>query len=105
VLQDQGVDTVDANLRLGHPADGRDFRPAAAVLVHLGVSAAVLLTNNPEKVGAVRAAGIDAVARPLRATPHDDNLRYLETKRVRFGHDLPAPRRDLAPARARGAAV
>jgi 3,4-dihydroxy 2-butanone 4-phosphate synthase/GTP cyclohydrolase II len=105
VLQDQGVDTVDANLRLGHPADGRDFRPAAAVLAHLGVSAAVLLTNNPEKVGAVRAAGIDAVARPLRATPHDDNLRYLETKRVRFGHDLPAPRRDLAPARARGAAV
>lgn len=105
VLQDQGVDTVDANLRLGHPADGRDFGPAAAVLAHLGLSSAVLLTNNPEKVGAVRAAGIDAVARPLRAIPHDDNLRYLETKRVRFGHDLPAPRRDLAGARARGAAV
>ncbi|MFT3866501.1 MAG: 3,4-dihydroxy-2-butanone-4-phosphate synthase [Solirubrobacterales bacterium] len=92
VLQEQGVDTVDANLRLGHPADGRDFRPAAAVLAHLGVTAAVLLTNNPEKLGAVRAAGIDAVARPLRATPHDDNLHYLETKRLRFGHDLPAPR-------------
>jgi 3,4-dihydroxy 2-butanone 4-phosphate synthase/GTP cyclohydrolase II len=105
VLQDQGVDTVDANLRLGHPADGRDFRPAAAVLAHLGVRAAVLLTNNPEKVGAVRAAGIDAIARPLRAAPHDDNLRYLETKRVRFGHDLPAPRHDLPTARARGAAV
>jgi 3,4-dihydroxy 2-butanone 4-phosphate synthase/GTP cyclohydrolase II len=92
VLQDQGADTVDANLRLGHPADGRDFRPAARVLAHLGLRSAVLLTNNPEKLGAVRAAGIDAVARPLRSTPHDDNLRYLETKRLRFGHDLPAPR-------------
>jgi 3,4-dihydroxy-2-butanone 4-phosphate synthase/GTP cyclohydrolase II len=105
VLQDQGVDTVDANLRLGHGADERDFRPAAAVLAHLGVRAAVLLTNNPEKLGAVRAAGIDAVARPLRATPHDDNLRYLETKRVRFGHDLPAPRPDLPASRTRGAVV
>jgi 3,4-dihydroxy 2-butanone 4-phosphate synthase / GTP cyclohydrolase II len=92
VLQDQGADTVDANLRLGHPADGRDFRPAAAVLRHLGIEAAVLLTNNPEKLGSVRAAGIDAIARPLRATPHEDNIHYLETKRVRFGHDLPAPR-------------
>ena len=92
VLQDQGIDTVDANLRLGHPADGRDFRPAAAVLGHLGVTAAVLLTNNPEKLGAVRAAGIEAIARPLRATPHEDNIHYLETKRLRFGHDLPAPR-------------
>src|ERR1700749_1219460 len=92
VLQDQGADTVDANLRLGHPADGRDFRPAAAVLGHLGVTAAVLLTNNPEKLGAVPAAGIEAIARPLRATPHEDNIHYLETKRLRFGHDLPAPR-------------
>jgi 3,4-dihydroxy 2-butanone 4-phosphate synthase/GTP cyclohydrolase II len=92
VLQDEGADTVDANLRLGHPADGRDFRPAAAVLRHLGIDAAVLLTNNPEKLGAVRAAGIDAIARPLRAAPHEDNIHYLETKRVRFGHDLPAPR-------------
>jgi 3,4-dihydroxy 2-butanone 4-phosphate synthase/GTP cyclohydrolase II len=92
VLQDQGADTVDANLQLGHPADGRDFRPAAAVLGQLGVTTAVLLTNNPEKLGAVRAAGIDAIARPLRATPHEDNIHYLETKRLRFGHDLPAPR-------------
>jgi 3,4-dihydroxy 2-butanone 4-phosphate synthase/GTP cyclohydrolase II len=92
VLQDQEVDTDDANLRLGHPADGRDFRPAAAVLGHLGVTAAVLLTNNPEKLGAVRAAGIEAIARPLRAVPHEDNIHYLETKRLRFGHDLPAPR-------------
>jgi 3,4-dihydroxy 2-butanone 4-phosphate synthase / GTP cyclohydrolase II len=92
VLQDQGADTVDANLQLGHPADGRDFRPAAAVLGHLEIDAAVLLTNNPEKLGAVRAAGIDAIARPLRATPHEDNIHYLETKRLRFGHDLPAPR-------------
>jgi 3,4-dihydroxy 2-butanone 4-phosphate synthase/GTP cyclohydrolase II len=92
VLQDQGADTIDANLRLGHPADGRDFRPAAAVLGQLGITAAVLLTNNPEKLGAVRAAGIDAIARPLRATPHEDNIHYLETKRLRFGHDLPAPR-------------
>ncbi len=98
VLQDRGADTVDANLRLGHPADGRDFRPVAAVLVHLGITSAVLLTNNPEKLGAVRAAGIDAIARPLRATPHEDNIHYLETKRLRFGHDLPAPA-------ARGAAV
>lgn len=96
VLQDEGADTVDANLRLGHPADARDFRPAAAVLAHLGVRSAVLLTNNPDKVAAVESVGIDVTRRPLRTTPHGDNIRYLETKRLRCGHDLPAARRNGA---------
>jgi 3,4-dihydroxy 2-butanone 4-phosphate synthase/GTP cyclohydrolase II len=87
-LQEKGADTVDANLALGHPADARDFHPAAAVLAHLGVRDAILLTNNPDKISAVRAADIEVTARPLRTTPHPDNVCYLETKRLRCGHDL-----------------
>ena len=95
-LQDRGVDTIDANLQLGHPADARDFGPAAAVLDRLGIRQAILLTNNPDKVAAVRAQGIAATARPLRTAPHPANLRYLETKRARFGHDLISSARDAA---------
>ena len=90
-LQDEGADTVDANLRLGLPADARDFAPAARLLRDLGVSSAILLTNNPVKVAAVRAAGIDVEPRRLQSTPVADNVRYLRTKRARFGHDLDVP--------------
>ncbi|MDQ0381094.1 3,4-dihydroxy-2-butanone-4-phosphate synthase [Amycolatopsis thermophila] len=95
-LQDRGADTVDANLRLGHPADARDFAPAARVLVRLGLRAVTLLTNNPDKVGALRAAGLRVTPRPLRTVPAPQNVRYLHTKQTRLGHDL-ALGDDLAP--------
>ncbi|MGB3440710.1 MAG: 3,4-dihydroxy-2-butanone-4-phosphate synthase [Actinophytocola sp.] len=87
-LQDRGADTVDANLRLGHPADARDFAPAAQVLARLGLTDVVLLTNNPDKVRALRAAGLLVTARPLRTVPAPENVHYLHTKQVRLGHDL-----------------
>jgi 3,4-dihydroxy 2-butanone 4-phosphate synthase/GTP cyclohydrolase II len=89
-LQDTGADTIDANLRLGHPADARDFHPAARVLEYLGVRDIVLLTNNPDKVAAARDVGLQVQDRPLWTAPGPDNVRYLETKRVRLGHHLPA---------------
>jgi 3,4-dihydroxy-2-butanone 4-phosphate synthase/GTP cyclohydrolase II len=87
-LQDRGADTIDANLRLGLPADARDFAPAARLLRELGVARAILLTNNPDKVAALRAAGIDVEPRRLQTTPLADNVRYLRTKQARLGHDL-----------------
>lgn len=87
-LQDRGADTVDANLRLGHPADARDFAPAAELLARLGLTDVVLLTNNPDKVRALRAAGLRVTARPLRTVPAPQNVHYLHTKQVRLGHDL-----------------
>jgi 3,4-dihydroxy 2-butanone 4-phosphate synthase/GTP cyclohydrolase II len=87
-LQDEGADTIEANLRLGRPADARDFGPAARVLRHLGIDDAVLLTNNPQKVDALRRAGIRVTRRGLQATPQPDNVAYLRTKQAAFGHDL-----------------
>ncbi|MEJ7926908.1 GTP cyclohydrolase II [Sphingobium sp. AN641] len=88
-LQDQGFDTVDANVRLGFAIDARDFSVAARMLDLLGVSAVRLLTNNPKKVAGLEAAGISVVERlpiVLAANPH--NERYLATKRDRTGHQL-----------------
>jgi 3,4-dihydroxy 2-butanone 4-phosphate synthase / GTP cyclohydrolase II len=94
-LQDQGRDTVDANLELGLPADARDWAIGAQILDDLGIKSMRLLTNNPEKRAGIEGHGlevIDRVALPTYATP--DNLAYLTTKRDRMGHllsDLPAP--------------
>jgi len=94
-LQDQGRDTVDANLELGLPADARDWAIGAQILEDLGIKSMRLLTNNPEKRAGIEGHGlevIDRVALPTYATP--DNLAYLTTKRDRMGHllaDLPAP--------------
>lgn len=88
-LQDQGFDTVDANTRLGFAVDARDFRVAARMLTLLGQRRIRLLTNNPDKVAALAAAGIDVAERvphKLPANPH--NERYLATKRDRTGHQL-----------------
>jgi GTP cyclohydrolase II len=88
-LQDQGFDTVDANTRLGLPAEARDFPVAARMLSLLGVHRTRLMTNNPEKVAALAAAGVEIVERvphALPANPH--NRRYLATKRDRAGHLL-----------------
>ncbi|OYY64684.1 GTP cyclohydrolase II [Sphingomonas sp. 28-62-11] len=88
-LQDQGFDTVDANTRLGFAVDSRDFRVAAHMLKLLGQRSVRLLTNNPEKVAQLEAAGITVIERvphKLPANPH--NERYLATKRDRTGHEF-----------------
>lgn len=88
--QDEGADTVDANSELGLPVDARDYTHAAQVLRELGVTRILLLSNNPAKVEALAALGIEISDRvALRAGITDDNLRYLRTKRDRMGHDLP----------------
>ena len=87
VEQDAGADTVDANLRLGLPVDDRRYDEAAAVLDALGVGSVCLLTNNPDKVHGLRAAGVVvAGTEPLRTAAHVRNAGYLRTKEARMGH-------------------
>ena len=91
VEQDRGVDTVDANLHLGFPADSRDYRDAYAVLAALQVSSVRLLSNNPRKAEALAAAGVQVGALvPLATAAHSRNSRYLWAKQRRFGHLTPA---------------
>jgi GTP cyclohydrolase II len=88
-LQDQGFDTVDANIRLGFAIDARDFSVAARMLELIGVSHVRLLTNNPEKVAGIEAEGIKVVERlPLQIAANPHNAHYLATKRDRTGHRL-----------------
>ncbi|OLB81880.1 MAG: bifunctional 3,4-dihydroxy-2-butanone 4-phosphate synthase/GTP cyclohydrolase II [Actinobacteria bacterium 13_2_20CM_2_71_6] len=88
-LQDTGVDTVDANLRLGLPADARDYGTGAQILYDLGVRTMRLLTNNPAKRAGLEGYGLEVVGRvPLPSRPHPENVRYLRTKRDRMGHLL-----------------
>jgi GTP cyclohydrolase II len=88
-LQDQGFDTVDANLRLGFADDERSFAVAARMLELLAQPQVRLLTNNPRKVAALEAAGIKVVAQvPLKTTVNPHNQAYLDTKKKRSGHQL-----------------
>ena len=88
-MQDQGFDTVDANLRLGFQDDERDFAVAARMLAKLGQERVRLLTNNPRKVAALEALGIAVAERvPLQAGESEHNRFYLATKRDRSGHQL-----------------
>jgi 3,4-dihydroxy 2-butanone 4-phosphate synthase/GTP cyclohydrolase II len=90
-LQDDGHDTVEANLALGHQVDERDFLPAAQMLRSLGLARVRLLTNNPAKIVALRSLGIEVASRePLEVAPHADNTGYLATKRAKLGHHLSA---------------
>lgn len=87
VEQDNGADTVDANLRLGFAVDDRDYGPAAGVLGGLGVRSVRLLTNNPQKVDSLRRVGIPvSEVVPLVSAPHARNVSYLGTKERRLGH-------------------
>ncbi|MGN7948295.1 GTP cyclohydrolase II [Microbacterium sp. 22215] len=86
-LQEEGLDTVDANLALGLPADARDYAAAAGILADLGVSKVRLLTNNSDKVNQLRGLGLDVVEQvPLIVGVGPNNHQYLETKRDRMGH-------------------
>ncbi|HVF52710.1 MAG TPA: bifunctional 3,4-dihydroxy-2-butanone-4-phosphate synthase/GTP cyclohydrolase II [Actinomycetota bacterium] len=88
-LQDEGLDTVEANVELGFSADARDYGVGAQILVDLGISTMRLLTNNPTKRAGLEGYGLEIVDRvPLESVPNPENLRYLQTKREKLGHLL-----------------
>jgi len=96
-LQDEGLDTVDANIELGLPVDARDYSAAASVLQELGVRSVRLITNNPAKILGLEMHGVEVVERvPIETIPNEVNAPYLRAKASRMGHllsDLPDPRR------------
>jgi 3,4-dihydroxy 2-butanone 4-phosphate synthase/GTP cyclohydrolase II len=88
-LQDQGRDTVDANLDLGLPVDSREYGIGAQILVDLGITTMRLMTNNPSKRGGLEGFGLEITGRvPLESVPNPENISYLRTKRERMGHLL-----------------
>lgn len=90
-LQSSGHDTVDANRLLGLPDDARTYEAAAAMLQHLGVASIRLMTNNPEKVAALRKLGVTIEGRAPSIVGHNQHSApYLEAKRLRMGHSLPS---------------
>ena len=97
-LQDQGRDTVEANLELGFPADSREYGIGAQILVDLGVTTMRFMTNNPAKYGGIEGYGLDIVERiPMPVVPNDENIAYLRAKQEKLGHllDLDAPDEEL----------
>jgi 3,4-dihydroxy 2-butanone 4-phosphate synthase/GTP cyclohydrolase II len=93
--EEEGLDTVDANLHLGFPPDPRDYGIGAQILVDLGLQKIRLLTNNPGKRAGIQGFGLEVVERvPLVTSPNDSNRKYLETKQAKMGHIL---NMDLAP--------
>jgi 3,4-dihydroxy 2-butanone 4-phosphate synthase/GTP cyclohydrolase II len=88
-LQDEGFDTVDANLNLGLPVDSRDYGVGAQILYDLGVRSMRLLTNNPTKRAAIEGYGLSILEQlPLAVDPNDENRAYLRTKVSRLGHQI-----------------
>jgi len=103
-LQDQGVDTVDANVQLGLPVDTRTYDDSLSVLRHLGVKSVKLYTNNPDKMSALKVITSEVVA--LASIPCKRNMKYLQTKRERLNHrtvldtfKLPKPSLDMSSTR------
>ena len=88
-LQEQGLDTVDANIALGFEADHRDYGLGAQIIADLGIHKMKLLTNNPKKIHGLSAYGLEVTERvPIIISPRDTNKRYLNTKKTRLGHLL-----------------
>jgi 3,4-dihydroxy 2-butanone 4-phosphate synthase/GTP cyclohydrolase II len=88
-LQEQGLDTVDANLRLGFPADARDYGIGNQILADLGLTSIRILTNNPKKLTGIDGFGLTVVEQvPIEVAPNEENLRYLAAKRDKLGHRL-----------------
>ncbi len=93
-LQDQGMDTVDANIHLGHLADEREYTIAALMLEDLKIKSIKLMTNNPKKIDALEKLGINVVGRiPVEVAAHNDNLDYLKTKAKKMAHMLFEPKK------------
>jgi 3,4-dihydroxy 2-butanone 4-phosphate synthase/GTP cyclohydrolase II len=88
-LQEEGLDTVDANLRLGLPADLRDYGIGAQILVDLGLSSIRILTNNPKKISGLAGYGLSVTDQiPIQHVPNPHNEAYLRAKREKLGHTL-----------------
>lgn len=88
-LQEQGMDTVEANEHLGFKSDERDFSVASEMLKQLGVKSIVLMTNNPEKVESLRKHGVNVIRRcPLKTVPNKYNRKYINTKKEKMHHIL-----------------
>jgi|SRR5437016_491111 len=88
-LQDNGRDTVEANVELGFQADPREYRIGSEILVDLGITTMRLMTNNPAKYGGLDGFGVRIVERvPLRVAPTEENIAYLRTKQQKLGHLL-----------------
>ena len=85
-LQEKGLDTVEANLELGHPIDGRNYDFAGKILEYFKIRDVELLTNNPEKISALEALGFNVLRSPLIIDPNKFNLRYQKTKQEKMGH-------------------
>ena len=90
VLQDSGQDTVQANLSIGQPIDDRTYEDAVSVLHRLKITSLTLLTNNPEKIAAIKGSGISVTAAALEVIANKHNQKYLETKRDKLNHVLGA---------------
>jgi 3,4-dihydroxy 2-butanone 4-phosphate synthase/GTP cyclohydrolase II len=86
-LQDEGLDTVEANVKLGHPIDARDWSDVVEILETLEIAELILLTNNPEKVVALTKAGMKVTQQNLATQVQQFNERYIETKRAKLGHE------------------
>jgi 3,4-dihydroxy 2-butanone 4-phosphate synthase/GTP cyclohydrolase II len=88
-LQDQGMDTVEANKALGFDADLRDYGTGAEILVDLGIKKLRLLTNNPKKISGIEGFGLELVERiPIQTISNAKNIRYMKTKKEKMGHIL-----------------
>jgi 3,4-dihydroxy 2-butanone 4-phosphate synthase/GTP cyclohydrolase II len=88
-LQDEGLDTVDANLALGHQVDSREWSDAIEIIKELGLNSVVVMTNNPEKVQALIDAGISTKVMSLDVQENEFNQKYLDTKATKLGHQRP----------------
>jgi len=94
-LQDMGMDTVDANLHLGYQADEREYTIAALMLEDLQVNSVQLITNNPEKIQALKQLGVTVAGRiPIEVVAHDSNVAYLKTKANKMAHFLFQPKNE-----------
>ncbi len=88
-LQEEGLDTVEANLHLGLPMDARDYGVGAQILRTLNVSKLKLISNNPKKRAGLLGYGLEIVETvPVRIAPNEYNQKYLETKRDKLGHEI-----------------
>jgi 3,4-dihydroxy 2-butanone 4-phosphate synthase/GTP cyclohydrolase II len=88
-LQDQGYDTVEANVKLGFKADLRDYGTGAQILKDLGLSSMRLMTNNPKKIVGLNAYGLNVIRQlPIEMAPNPKNLKYLQAKKTKMGHIL-----------------
>jgi 3,4-dihydroxy 2-butanone 4-phosphate synthase/GTP cyclohydrolase II len=92
-LQDAGMDTVDANIHLGHLADEREYNIAALMLENLQIKSIKLMTNNPQKMDDMKKLGINVAGRiPVESVAHNDNVGYLKTKAKKMAHMLFEPK-------------